>query len=133
MSDLLSRPRLRGGRLSAALCECTEISVRALEVMAQVGVNADEYGRRQLLRLHVALTVRALQGDQIGDTFDYCNVGRYAEALCANHIPLIEVFAERLARNCLAHACVQRADVIVEKPSALESGLASARVVLRRG
>ncbi len=60
---------------------------------------------------------------------NYETIGRSACAIAAEgHIQLVEDFAERLARACLADARVMRARVRVEKPMALAPHAAAAGV-----
>jgi 7,8-dihydroneopterin aldolase/epimerase/oxygenase len=87
---------------------------------AEVGVNDHEYGRRQPLVADVELDLAPAAAEHIGDTVSYSWIVAQAQALAASgHFKLIETFAERLARACLADEKVLRARVRLEKPHAL--------------
>jgi dihydroneopterin aldolase len=116
----------------ARVRERTSILVRGLEVQADIGVNADEIGRRQPLIIHGELELRGTGSDRLDATFDYCQLVDEAKALANQRIALIETFARRLAHACMDHPAVVRAEITVEKPEALADGLAGTRVLLER-
>ncbi len=106
----------------------TRIFVRGLRLHAQIGVNAEEFNRRQLLLADVELDVAAA-GHHLADTVNYETIVSAAHALVADgHIPLVETFALRLANACLEDPRVLRARVRVEKPQALAPHAAAAGV-----
>ena len=109
-----------------------KVAVCGLEVMADIGVNSDEIGRRQPLVVDVSLSMGRAAADEIGATVDYCEIVRAAEALAGRRTALIETFASSLAETLLRDPRVRKAAVTVAKPHALESGVAKARVSLRR-
>jgi dihydroneopterin aldolase len=97
-----------------------KVFVRGLTVDAEIGVHAHERGRRQPLIVDVELDVTEGGWRSIGETVNYERVARHARALAdGGHILLVETFAWRLARACLAEPCALRARVRVEKPHAL--------------
>ena len=107
----------------------TKIFVTGLKVEAQIGVYAHEKGRAQPLVVDVELDVPAAGVEKLSDTVNYEMVGEAARAIVAEgHIGLVEAFAERLARACLADPRVTRARVRVEKPLALAPHAAAAGV-----
>ena len=108
----------------------TCVRVRDLTVMADIGINPDEFGRRQPLVIQAEIEVREVAADRIESTFDYREVVRRAEALAGERIALIETFARRLAEACLQDPAVTQAEIVVDKPAALSNGLAGVRVVL---
>ena len=108
------------------------IAVRELAVSADIGVNPDEIGRRQPLIVDAVLSLDRVAADEIDETVDYRAIVRAAEALGGRRIALIETFAASLAEILLRAPGVRKAAVTVAKPGALSSGVASARVVLRR-
>ena len=112
--------------------EQTSVLVRGLELQADIGVNPDEIGRPQPLIVHAEVWLRDVGGDDLDSTFDYRELVRHAEALAAERIALVETFAERLACQCVTHQAVARAEIIVDKPQALASGLAGARAVISK-
>ena len=98
----------------------TKIFVTGLKVEAEIGVYAHEKGRPQPLVVDVELDVPTAGIERLSDTVNYEMVGEAARAIAAEgHIGLVETFAERLARACLADSRVMRARVRVEKPLAL--------------
>ena len=101
--------------------ESLKVFVRAARIEAEVGVYAHEHGRRQPLLIDVELDIAPVSAPlHIADTVNYEAVVATAQALAdSGHFKLIEAFAERLARACLADARVLRARVRVEKPEAL--------------
>jgi len=107
----------------------TKIFVTGLKVEAEIGVYAHEKGRAQPLVVDVELDVPSAGTRKLVDTVNYEMVGEAARAIVAEgHISLVEDFAERLARACLADARVMRARVRVEKPMALAPHAAAAGV-----
>lgn len=110
----------------------TRVRVRDLPLLADIGINPDEIGRRQPLVISVELTLDADRIDAIGETVDYRKVAQAAEDLALVHIPLIETFARRLGERCLDFPAVVAARIDVDKPFALTRGLAGVQVELRR-
>lgn len=108
---------------AAAICS-TKVRVRDLPLLADVGINQDEIGRRQPLTVSVELQLDANRIETIGKTVDYRKIAALAEALAEAHIPLIETFAQRLAEQCLALSGVTAASVEIDKPFALARGIA---------
>lgn len=98
----------------------TKIFVTGLKVDAEIGVYAHEKGRAQPLIADVELDVPAAGVEKLSDTVNYETILTAARDIAAEgHIQLVEAFAERLARACLADPRVMRARVRVEKPLAL--------------
>ena len=107
----------------------TKIFVTGLKVEAQIGVHAHEKGKAQPLVVDVELDAPIAGARRLADTINYERVGEAARAIAAEgHILLVEDFAERLARACLADPRVTRARVRVEKPQALAPHAAAAGV-----
>jgi dihydroneopterin aldolase len=119
--------------MSAHLTE-QRVFVRGLVVQAEIGLNPDERGRRQPVRIDATLTLLPRPPEHLRDTFNYEHVVTAARALAdGGHIELVETFALRLAEACLAHPVVQTATIAVGKPEALtDAELAGAEVVLTR-
>lgn len=98
----------------------TKIFVTGLKIDAEIGVYAHEKGRAQPLIADVELDVPAAGVEKLADTVNYETIAEAARTIAAEgHIHLVEAFAERLARACLADPRVMRARVRVEKPLAL--------------
>lgn len=110
-----------------------EVLVSDLRLAAFIGVHAHELGRRQSLVVHVRLGIDTVDEDQLAQTVDYNHVVEAAEALADQRIALIETFGQRLAAACLVFPAVRRAEVLVEKPGALNHAMAAARSVIERG
>jgi dihydroneopterin aldolase len=109
-----------------------DVLVSDLRLAAFIGVHAHEQGRRQSLVVHVRLGIETVDADQLAQTIDYNHVVEAAQALAEQRIALIETFGQRLAMACLAFPAVRRAEVLVEKPGALNHALAAARTVIER-
>ena len=108
----------------------TRIMVRDLPVMADIGINPYEIGRRQPLLITVILSLDAVTDDAIGATVDYRLVAQAADELGGQRIALIETFARRLASQCLCLSSVREVTVTVDKPEALPAGIASVSIKL---
>ncbi|QGP80395.1 dihydroneopterin aldolase [Sphingobium sp. CAP-1] len=109
----------------------TKVRVKDLPLLADIGINPDEIGRRQPLVITVQLLLDGGAVDAIGETVDYRRIVRAAEAMSEVHIPLIETFAHRLGAECLSWPGVIEACVNVDKPFALTRGLAGVEVTVR--
>ena len=110
------------------------VFVRGLEVEAGIGVYDHEHGRLQRLTIDVTLELEPRSIERLGDTIDYETVANAARAIAEQgHVGLVETFAERLARACLADGRVRRATVRIEKPGALAAVIApGCEIVLAR-
>ena len=110
------------------------VFVRGLRLRAEIGVHAHEHGRTQPLIVDVELDAELGGADRLADTLNYETVVAHAEAVLAGgHLQLVETFADRLARACLADPRVRRARVRAEKPDALpEAEGAGFELVLER-
>ena len=110
----------------------TKVRVKDLPLLADIGINPDEIGRRQPLVITVELSLEQAVVTAIAETVDYRRVVKAAEALAETHIPLIEMFAHALGKTCLGWRGVREARVTVDKPFALTRGLAGAEVIVAR-
>lgn len=108
------------------------IGIRDAEVIADIGMLAHEIGRPQLLRISATLDIRMPDADEIDATTNYKRIVEGAKAIGARRTALIETFARLLAEDCLTDPRVERAEILVEKPQALVSGCAFARITLGR-
>jgi dihydroneopterin aldolase len=98
----------------------TRVFVTGLQVQAEIGVYRHEIGRLQPLVVDVELDVPTAGAERLADTLNYETILEAAQAVAAQgHVALVETFAERLARACLADPRVTRARIRVEKPLAL--------------
>jgi dihydroneopterin aldolase len=98
----------------------TTIFVTGLKVQAEIGVYRHEIGRVQPLVVDVELDVPTAGSHRLAETLNYETILSAARDIAGQgHIELVETFAERLARACLADPRVTRARVRVEKPLAL--------------
>ena len=98
----------------------TRVFVTGLKVQAEIGVYKHEIGRVQPLVVDVELDVPTAGADRLAETLNYETILTAARDIAAQgHIELVETFAERLARACLADPRVTQARVRVEKPLAL--------------
>lgn len=98
----------------------TKVFVTGLNVQAEIGVYRHEIGKVQPLVVDVELDVPTAGAERLADTLNYETILAAAQGVAAEgHIELVETFAERLARACLADPRVTKARVRVEKPLAL--------------
>ncbi len=112
-----SPPAAPGAEARVAM---TKVFVTGLKLQAQIGVYRHEVGRLQPLSIDVELDVPSAGAGRLADTLNYETILDAARAVAAQgHIELVETFADRLARACLADPRVTRARVRVEKPLAL--------------
>lgn len=114
----------------------TTVFVTGLKVQAEIGVHRHEIGRVQPLVVDVELDVPTAGSHRLAETLNYETILSAARDIAAQgHIELVETFAERLARACLADPRVTRARVRVEKPLALAPDAVGAgvEVTLVRG
>src|SRR5579859_2819406 len=98
-------------RARAARFVSAKVFVRGLTVDAEIGVYAHERGRRQPLIVDVELDVAP-----------------------GGWRTIVETFAWRLARACLAEPCALRVRVRVEKPHALapQAQAAGVEIIVER-
>jgi dihydroneopterin aldolase len=123
-------PHATGPRFVSA-----KVFVRGLTVDAEIGVYAHERGRRQPLIVDVELDVAPGGWRTIGETVNYERIVGHARNLAdGGHILLVETFAWRLARACLAEPCALRVRVRVEKPHALapQAQAAGVEIIVER-
>jgi dihydroneopterin aldolase len=98
----------------------TKVFVTGLKLQAEIGVYRHEIGRLQPLVVDVELDVPSAGAGRLAETLNYETILTAARSVAAEgHIELVETFADRLARACLADPRVTRARVRVEKPLAL--------------
>ncbi len=114
----------------------TRVFVTGLRVQAEIGVYRHEIGKLQPLSVDVELDIPTAGAARLAETFNYETILSAARAIAEEgHIELVETFADRLARACMADVRVTRARVRVEKPLALapDAVAAGAEIVLERG
>lgn len=114
----------------------TRVFVTGLRLQAEIGVYRHEIGKLQPLSVDVELDVPSAGAGRLSDTFNYEAILKAARAIAEEgHIELVETFADRLARACMADPRVTRARVRVEKPLALapDAVAAGAEIILERG
>jgi dihydroneopterin aldolase len=113
----------------------TKIFVTGLRLQAEIGVYRHEIGKRQPLLVDVELDVPSAGTGRLADTVNYETILKAAQTIAEEgHIELVEAFADRLARACMADPRVTRARVRVEKPLALapDAVAAGAEIILER-
>lgn len=136
-SDAVAGRRAEGAAPARAVILVSEdhslkIRVRDLAVLADVGINPDEIGRRQPLIVGVELTVMARNIESIDETIDYRRIAGVVETLAEVHVPLIETFARHIGTKCLSWPLVEAVRITVDKPFALTRGLAGIELTMRR-
>lgn len=95
-----------------------KLFVRNLVLAAKIGVHPHEKVRPPRLRVSVELDMEGNppQHDDLTDALDYERVvAGIRELAVAQHINLVETFADLVARLCLANPRVSGASVTVEK------------------
>src|SRR5438132_1463344 len=81
----------------------TKIFVTGVKIDAEIGIYKHEIGRAQPLVVDVELDVPTAGAERLADTLNYETILAAARAVAAGgHIQLVETYAERLARACLA-------------------------------
>lgn len=130
MDDSAFEPRSRD--FAARMPVSCQVRLSGLEVMADIGTLESEKGVRQPLSIDVAVSVVPPATDALSQTFDYRHVRACALELAAERIELIETFALKLARMCVAHEMVLSAEVLIGKPRAVPGCLASTSVTLSK-
>lgn len=131
-----TRPDIDTVAASSLRVVMTKIFVTGIKIEAEIGVHRHERGRSQPLIVDVELDAPTAGAERLADTVNYEMVVKAARAVAAEgHILLVEAFAERLARACLADPRVTRARVRVEKPLALapDAAAAGVEITLVRG
>ena len=103
--------------------ELDQIHIRDLTFRCIIGVTQAERRAKQDVVVNITLWAdlrQAAQSDRIEDTVDYSAVkGQVLADGERSSFFLIERLAQQIADICLADGRVQRARVLVEKPSAL--------------
>ncbi len=106
--------------------EALTVHVRGLRIEAGIGVYDHEQGRLQTLVVSAVLTLAPGRVERLSDTVNYEAVAASARAIAAEgHVGLVETFAQRLALACLDDPRVQRVEVVIDKPGALDGAEAA--------
>lgn len=132
----MAKPTTSAPAPGEARATMTRVFVTGLRVQAEIGVYRHEIGKRQPLSVDVELDVPSAGAARLAETVNYETILEAARAIAeTGHIELVETFADRLARACMADPRVVRARVRVEKPLALapDAVAAGAEIVLERG
>jgi dihydroneopterin aldolase len=99
--------------------------VRDLETVGSIGVHEHEKRYEQRILISADLWVRDDYdgtSDRLADVLDYGKVVNDIVMLAEReHVNLIETLAERIARQCLSDARVERVRVRIEKPDVARS------------
>ena len=113
-----AQPALRPTRLR-------RVFLRELEIVASIGIYEHEKRYEQRVLISADLWVRDDYdgvSDRLADVVDYGKVVDDIVLLAqSEHVNLIETLAERIARQCLADARVERVRVRIEKPDVARS------------
>jgi FolB domain-containing protein len=113
------------------------VRIHRLELDCIVGIRPQEREHRQRVRLDIGLHADLSQAGRTGRislTADYDQVAHEVAALLAfRHYHLVEMAAEEVAAMLLGlHPGVERVDLRIEKPGALEGRARAASVEVRR-
>jgi len=100
-----------------------KILIKDLLTRCVIGVSEDERREKQDVLINITLFADLRpsgRSDNLEDAVDYRAIKKQVLALAeASQFHLVEALAESVAEICLQHPRVQRAQVMVEKPSAL--------------
>jgi 7,8-dihydroneopterin aldolase/epimerase/oxygenase len=109
----------------------SRVFLRALTLDAHIGYYAHEKGVTQPLVIDVELTLSGERfgGDDIHGTVDYDKIAKLARDLAAEHVDLLETFAQHLAERCLDLALVRAVRVHIEKPRAVPGAMAGVEIL----
>jgi FolB domain-containing protein len=113
------------------------VRIHRLELDCIVGIRPQEREHKQRVRLDIGLHAdlsNAGRTGRISLTADYDQVAHEVAALLAfRHYHLVEMAAEEVSAMLLGvHAGVQRVDLRIEKPGALEGRARAASIEVRR-
>jgi FolB domain-containing protein len=113
------------------------VRIHRLELDCIVGIRPQEREHKQRVRLDIGLHAdlsHAGRTGRISLTADYDQVAHEVAALLAfRHYHLVEMAAEEVSAMLLGvHAGVQRVDLRIEKPGALEGRARAASIEVRR-
>lgn len=114
------------------------VRIHRLELDCIVGIRPQEREHRQRVRLDIGLHAdlsHAGRSGRISLTVDYDQAAHEVTALLSfRHYHLVEMAAEEVSAMLLGlHPGVERVDVRIEKPGALEGRARAASVEVRRG
>ena len=109
----------------------SRVFVRALTLDAHIGYYDHEKGVTQPLVIDVELSLAGERfgGDDITGTVDYDKIAKIARELAAEHVDLLETFAQHLAERCLQLALVGAVRVHIEKPRAVPGAMAGVEIL----
>ncbi|GAA6150227.1 hypothetical protein NBRC116586_32900 [Pseudooceanicola nitratireducens] len=100
------------------------VGVQDLTVQADIGINPEEVGVRQVLSIDIDLELQGNDILEIDQTIDYRELLQICQKLAAERTGLIETFAENLASRCQDFDQVVGGTITVRKPKALDVGIA---------
>jgi dihydroneopterin aldolase len=95
--------------------------LRDFNVPAHIGVNHQEQGRKQILRINLCAYVGAPASglDQLSDVLDYDKLrGGILDIIGAGHINLLETLGERIVQMCFSYPQVRGVHLQIAKPEA---------------
>ncbi|ESQ86146.1 hypothetical protein AEAC466_02845 [Asticcacaulis sp. AC466] len=96
------------------------VFVRGLRVEAAIGIYDHEHGRTQPLIIDAVFDIDTHTINSLKDTLNYEMVGHIARDFIARgHIKLVETLADDMARTMVVLPHVQRVEVTIVKPEAL--------------
>ena len=102
------------------------VFIERLAVDAFIGVHAYERGRSQRLTVDVEVELAAGRVERLPDTLDYDRIAERARAIAgADHVDLVEDYAERLGRALFEDPRVLKVRIRVRKPRAIEGAEAA--------
>lgn len=132
----IRRPAARDKKVEAVLAEgldtkalSTKIFIKGLVVETEIGVYAHEKGAKRSLILdievQVGLEVRSIT-DELAQTVDYDSLVDHIRAVAgADHLHLIETFAEQVCARVLTNPRISSVKLRVEKPGSVLGAICS--------
>jgi 7,8-dihydroneopterin aldolase/epimerase/oxygenase len=113
------------------------VFIEGLLIEAEIGINADEFGRTQPLRLDLELGFDnriPAASDAIADTIDYAAVAmRLAAHIGSQRWNLVETLAESCATLLREEFGVRRLRLKIGKPQALHAAQSVGVIITRDG
>lgn len=112
--------------------EYSTVTVNGIRVDADIGIRAEEVGRKQPLVISVTITLFGNGSMAEIETVDYAAIVSAARQLAEERIGLIEGYARRLAHLVMEYPATIAAEITVIKPMALQNGQASTKLKVVR-
>ena len=110
--------------------------LRDLRVPAHIGVNHQEQGRTQELRINLCAYLRPpfARSDRLDDVLDYDHLRQgILDIIGEGHINLLETLGDRIVQMCFSHPQVHGVHLQIAKPEAHEDCEVGYETMRKRG